>query len=185
MRRVGLWLVGALGVALTTFAGDAVAVQLRAPQNVRGTPASPESARLASKSALARASGHLEDALALAEQGIRVDDDDPWPYYNKAMTLGELGRVDEAAAAFREAERRYFPADLWGRSVAVYGRANTYAQAGRCAEAKQAYEEYVSLIANYDPKSVDVVRQYGADCRARLRPESLGAAGTAPPASAR
>ena len=169
MRRLSLLGVGALGVALITSGGNARAVQLRAPQNVQGTAASQQSAQLASRSAAARASGQLDAALSLAEQGIHADGDDPWPYYNKAMTLGELGRVDEAAAAFREAEGRYFPGDLWGKSVAVYGRANTYAQAGRCAEAKQAYDDYASLVSQYDPKSADLVRQYEAECRARLR----------------
>jgi len=169
MRRLSLLGVGALGVALITSGGNVRAVQLRAPQNVQGTAASQQSAQLASRSAAARASGQLDAALSLAEQGIHADGDDPWPYYNKAMTLGELGRVDEAAAAFREAEGHYFPGDLWGKSVAVYGRANTYAQAGRCAEAKQAYDDYASLVWQYDPKSTDLVRQYEAECRARLR----------------
>ena len=166
MRRC--WLTGAVGVLLVGFGSIAGAVQLRAPRNIQGTPASPESARLASRSAAARAGGQLDQSLALAEQGIRADADDPWPYYNKAMTLGQLGRADEAAAAFREAERRYFPRDLWGKSVAVYGRANTYAQAGRCAEAQQAYTEYASLVGGYDPNSADLVRRYEAECRARI-----------------
>jgi tetratricopeptide (TPR) repeat protein len=167
-RRVVM--MGALGVALIAFGGAAGAVQLRAPRNVQGTPASPQSAQLATRSATARASGRLDEALALAEQGIRADADDPWPYYNKAMALGELGRVDEAGAAFREAERRYFPGDLWGKSVAVYGRANTYAQAGRCAEANAAYADYTSLVWDYDAKSVDLVRRYAAECRPRVSP---------------
>lgn len=185
MRRLWLVGVGALGTALIAFGGDASAVQLRAPQNVQGTPASPESAQLASRSAAARALGQLDAALVLAEQGIQADADDPWPYYNKAMALAELGRVDEAAAAFREAERRYFPGDLWGRSVAVYGRANTYAQAGRCAEANRAYADYASLVWDYDQKSVDLVRRYAAECRGRVSPPPAGGAGAAGAAPAR
>jgi tetratricopeptide (TPR) repeat protein len=161
-------LVGLLGLQALALGGAGHAMELRAPQNVNDTAGSQQSAQLATRAAVARMNGRPADALALAEQGIRTDPHDPWPYYNRAMALSELGQVDAAAVAFQESERRFLPGDLWSRSVAVYGRGHVYAQAGRCGEAQKAFDEYAALVGGYDTKSVELVHRYVDECRASL-----------------
>ena len=180
------FLVGLLGLQALTFGWTAHATELRAPQNLNRAPGSRQSAELATRASLAQMNGRPAEALALAEQGIRADANDPWPYYSKAMALGELGQVDAAAAAFQESERRFLPGDLWGKSVVLYGRGHTYAQAARCPEAQKAFDEYVALVGGYDAKSVELVRRYEDECRVSLlRQPPATAPDTAPAVPAR
>ncbi len=161
-------LLGVLGFGALTVGTTGQTAELRAPQNVNGAAGSRQSAELATRASVAQMNGRPADALALAQQGIRADQRDPWPYYTEAVALSELGQVDAAAAAFLESERRFLPADLWGRSVAVYGRAHAYAQAGRCSDARKAFDEYVVLVGSYDRTSAQLVQRYDDDCRASL-----------------
>ena len=176
-------LVGVLGIGALTAGATGRAAQLRAPQNVSGSPGSRESGELATRASGAQMNGRPADALALAQQGIRADQNDPWAHYAEAMALSELGQVDAAAAAFRESERRFHFGDLWGRSVAVFGRAHAYALAGRCADARTAFDEYAALVGNYDPKSAELVRRYEDECRSSpLRQQQQTAAPNTSPA---
>jgi tetratricopeptide (TPR) repeat protein len=179
-------LIGLLGLQALTFGNTGHTAELRAPQNVTRAPGSRQSAELATRAAVAQMNGRPADALALAEQGIRADANDPWPYYGKAMALSELGQVDDAAAAFQEAERRFFPGDLWGKSIALYGRGHAYAQAGRCADAQKAFDQYAALVGSYDAKSVELVHRYVDECRTSLlRQPRATAPNTAPAVPAR
>ena len=180
-------LVGLLGLQALTLGWTGHAAELRAPQNVNGAPGSRQSAELATRAAVSQMNGRPAEALALAEQGIRADADDPWPYYSKGMALSELGQVDAAAAAFQESERRFLPGDLWGKSVALYGRGHAYAQAGRCAEARKAFDAYISLVGGYDSRSVDLVHRYVDECRASVlrQPPAILPPNTAPAVPAR
>lgn len=180
-------LVGFLGLQALALGSTGQGTELRAPQNVNDTAGSRQSAELATRAAVAQMNGHPADALALAEQGIRTEANDPWPYYSKGMALSELGQLDASAAAFREAERRFLPGDLWSKSIAVYGRGHAYAQAGRCAEAQKAFDEYVALVGHYDTKSVELVHRYVDDCRASVlkRPNADAPPDTAPAVPAR
>jgi tetratricopeptide (TPR) repeat protein len=162
------WLVGLWGLQALTLGATGHATELRAPQNANEAPGTRQSAELSTRAAASQMNGRPAEALALAEQGIRADPNDPWPYYSKAMALSELGQVDAAAAAFVESERRFLHRDLWGRSVAVYGRGHAYAQAGRCAEAEKAFDEYAALVRGYDAKSVEMVHRYADECRASM-----------------
>src|SRR4029077_18088164 len=118
------------------------------------------------------------EAVQLADQAIRANARDPWPYYDKGMALARLGRTDEAAAALLEAEQHFSPADAWGKSVAIYGRAYAFSVAGRCAEARQAFEQYATFVKEHDPKSAEMARRYAADCRAPVGPPAT----SSPPA---
>jgi tetratricopeptide (TPR) repeat protein len=176
---------GLLGLGVLTLVGTGHAAKLPASPNVSGAPGSPQSAELATRAAVAQMNGRPADALALARQGIRANQSDPWPYYNEAMALSELGQVDAASAAFLESERRFLPGDLWGKSVALYGRGYAYMQAGRCPEAQKAFDEYAALVAGYDPKSVALVRRYEDDCRASLLKQPPAGPNSAPAVPAR
>jgi len=157
-----MWMV-TLGGALISV--GARAEQLRAPQNVSAEPWNRQSAELATRSAIAEMNGKPGDALALAQEGIHANPDDPWPYYQKGMALAQLGHVDAAVSALAEAERRFSNIDLWGKSIAIYGRAHAYAEAGRCTEARLAFNEYASVVESHDPKSAEMARRYAAECR--------------------
>lgn len=178
-------LVGLVGMGAVTLGGTGHAAKLQAPQSVSGAPGSRQSAELATRAAIAQMNGRPADALALAQQGIRANPNDPWPYYNEAMALSELGQVDAAAAAFLESERRFVPGDSWGQSVALFGRGHAYMQAGRCADAQKAFDAYAALVGSYDPKSVELVHRYEADCRASLLEQPRAAPNSAPAVPAR
>ena len=159
-RMVGV----ALGVGLLSVQ-TARADELRAPQNVNAEPSTRQSAALTTQAAVADMKGNPQQARDLANQAIRADPRDPWPYYNKGMALAELGETDAAIAALFAAEKHFAPTDRWGRSVAIYGRAHALSQAGRCVEARQAFEEYASFVGKSDPQAATIARRYAVDCR--------------------
>ena len=168
-----------LVVGMALAVGPAAQAQgLRAPQNVNVGPGNPQSAELATRAALASMKGNPAGAVTLANEGIRADPDDPWPYYNKGMALSALGQVNAAVAALTEAEQRFVGNDLWGKSVAIYGRAHTLSQAGRCAEAREAFEQYASLVEPHDAEAAQLARRYATHCH----PTPIApAASTSPP----
>jgi hypothetical protein len=138
--------------------------ELKAPENVHAEPSTPASAELSSRAATAEMKGDPQDSLKLADQGIRADAKDPWPYYDKGMALARVGETNGALAALLAAEQHFSPSDRWGRSVAVFGRAHTLAEAGRCEEARAAFQEYMSLVRG-DPEAVALASRYSRDCR--------------------
>jgi tetratricopeptide (TPR) repeat protein len=100
----------------------------------------------------------------MADQAIAADDKNPWAHYDRASALADMRRVEEAVAEFRAAEARFPAADPWGRSVAMYGRANLLAQTGSCAQAVAAYEEYARFVERAAPKDAAMAREYAAAC---------------------
>src|SRR3954447_16050142 len=147
-RMVGV----ALGMGLLSIQ-TAQADELRAPQNVNAEPSTRQSAALTTQAATADMKGNPQQARDLANQAIRSNPRDPWPYYNKGMALAELGETDAAIAALFAAEKHFAPTDRWARSVAIYGRAHTLGQAGRCVESRQAFDEYASYVGKNDPQA--------------------------------
>lgn len=178
-RSVGC--LGALGLALMS-AQVARADELRAPRNVHSQIWNRQSSELASRAATADIKGQPQQAVELANQGIRADPRNPWPYYDKGMALAQTGETDAAIAALFAAEQRFATTDHWGQSVAIYGRAHTLSQAGRCTEAVQAFSEYASFVGKSDPQSAALARRYAMDCKQRqvrtTAPESAPAAPT-------
>jgi tetratricopeptide (TPR) repeat protein len=172
-----------LGLATLLLCRVAAADELRAPQNVNAEPWTRQSAELATKSAKAEMQGQPQQALDLAEQGIAANARDPWPHYDKGMALVRLGQTGLAVVALTEAEQRFSPKDRWGRSVAIYGRAYALSQAGRCPEAKQAFEQYAVFVADQAPKSAEMARRYGAECRAPAPSVAPPVAPATPPAT--
>jgi tetratricopeptide (TPR) repeat protein len=168
-----------LGVALVV-GPVARAEGLRAPQNVNAEPGNRQSAELATRSAIAHMNGNPAGAVALANEGIRADPDDPWPYYNRGMALATLGQVNAAVASLLEAEKRFSANDLWGRSVAIYGRAHALSNVGRCAEAREAYEQYATLVEPHDAEAARMARTYATHCRSALPAPAASTTAPAP-----
>ena len=167
------WKALALGVVMAA-AGAARADEIAAPKNVGAEPSTPQSAELSSRSATAEMLGNPQYSLKLADDAIQADAKDPWPYYDKGVALARVGQIDGAVAAFTAAEQHFAPNDRWGKSVAVFGRAHALAQAGRCGEARQAFDQYAELIPD-DPGSVALAHRYANECHE----------GGAPPAPAK
>jgi tetratricopeptide (TPR) repeat protein len=163
-------LLTAAVVTLVATVGAARAKELRAPQNLYAVPWSRQSSELATRSSKAAMRGDPRESLALAQQAIQLSPQDAWPYYNKGMALARLGQTDAAVSALSAAELRFSTADPWGRSVAIYGRAHTLAGAGRCAEARQAFEEYSKFVEERAPDSAALARRYATECRAPAAP---------------
>ena len=179
---VGRWWGQTLAFGLTVMSAQAVrADELKAPQNVNAEPGNRQSSQLASRSASADMKGQPRQALELANQAIRADARNPWPYYDKGMALAELGETDGALAALYAAEQRFAPSDRWARSVAIYGRAQTLNRAGRCVEAVQAYADYAQFVGKDDPRSAEMARRYAMNCQT---PGARAAAAPAVPAPA-
>jgi tetratricopeptide (TPR) repeat protein len=137
-----------------------------APRNVTVEPSNAASEDFATRAANAEMSGNPQASLALAARAIEADPRDPWPHYDKAMALARLGNVDDAMKSFAAAEERFNVADIWGRSIAIYGGAHALATAGRCEEAKREYLRYAAFINERDPHSADMAVRYAATCRA-------------------
>ena len=148
-------------------AGKTTAAQppLQAPRNVSVDASTPTSEAFATRAANAEIAGNPQAALTYAARAIEADPRDPWAHYDKAAALARLGNVDDAMKSFTAAEERFNAADVWGRSVAIYGGAHALSEAGRCEEAKREFLRYASLVRERDPKSADLAVRYAASCR--------------------
>jgi tetratricopeptide (TPR) repeat protein len=176
--------LGALGLALMMSAPAARADELRAPRNVKAEVGNRQSSDLASRAATADMKGQPQQAVELANQGVRADPRNPWPYYDKGMALAEMGETDAAIVALYAAEQRFSAADRWGKSIAIYGRAHTLGQAGRCTEAVQAFADYASFVGKDDPQSAAMARRYAMDCKQRQVSTTAPAPAPPPPPAA-
>jgi tetratricopeptide (TPR) repeat protein len=152
---------------LTVFfatVGPGIARAQLMPPHQAVDPGSAQSSELTSAASEALVGGHAADALAAADKAIAVDARNPWAHYNKAAALTQLGHIDVAVAEFFLAQQSFSAADAWGQSVALYGRANAFAQVGRCAEAQPAFEEYATFVEAADPQAAATARAYAKNC---------------------
>jgi tetratricopeptide (TPR) repeat protein len=163
MKMVWLTTVG-----VVTMAGGIARAQL-APPSRPVDPGSGPSAELASRAAEGLVRGNAQEALRLAEQAIAADDRNPWAHYDRAAALADLRRVDDAIAEFKVAEARFPAADPWGKSVAIYGRANILEQTRACSRAAAAFEEYARFVEPLDRGAAAMARQHAAACSAAPR----------------
>jgi predicted Zn-dependent protease len=149
-------------------AGAAPADEIKPPTNVNAEPSTPASVELTGRSAAADMAENPKEAASLADGAIRADPRDPWSYYDKGMALARMGDVNGGARMLFAAQQHFHPSDVWGRSVAVFGRAHILAEAGRCDEARAAYREYMALVRG-DPEAVALARRFSRECQPRRR----------------
>ena len=140
--------------------------QLAAPRQAVD-PGSSRSRELASQAGEALVGSKPADALKLADQAVAADARNPWAHYDRGSALVDLGRIDEAVAELKVAERSFSPADAWGKSIAIYGRANALAQAGRCSEAQPVFEQYAVFVERSDIRAAEMARGYAKACVSR------------------
>jgi len=89
-----------------------------------------------------------------------------WLDYDRGSALAALARTDDAVEAFLRAELRFGDAeDPLGRSVAIWGRARALAEAGRCADARPAFEQYAAFVRAGDPRAAEMAVAYARSCR--------------------
>jgi tetratricopeptide (TPR) repeat protein len=122
---------------------------------------------LASQSVEADVAGDHDKALKLADDAIKSDSKNAWARYDRGDALSTLRRPDDAIVAFREAEQRFSKAEVWGKSIAIWGQANVLIQVGRCAEASPIFERYASLVEKLDKGAAELAREYSRRCSPR------------------
>jgi tetratricopeptide (TPR) repeat protein len=156
-------IVGVAGFlsAASIVAGTQALAQL-APLQQSAPPTGGD--KLASESAEAELAGDHDKALRLADDAIKIDPKNPWAYYARGDALGAVHKVDDAIVAFREAERRYSEAEVWGKSIAIWGQAHLLDQAGRCQDASPIFERYAILVATVDKGAAELARLYAKHC---------------------
>jgi tetratricopeptide (TPR) repeat protein len=110
-------------------------------------------------------------ALAVADRALGSPSASPWLDYDRAEALAGLGRTDEAIDAFRKAEQRFRAAggDRAGVSTAKWGRARALAEAGRCSQARGAYDEYAAFVGEFDPPAANLAGARARQCRSVVR----------------
>jgi tetratricopeptide (TPR) repeat protein len=167
---------GRCGEARATYADFASFVRDTAPEAAEMArrygkqcqEAKPSADKRAADVAVAVVARDYERALQLADAGAaRPPGADPWLDYNRAVALVETGRFDDAVNAFTMAERGFAGAEenRWGRTISIYGRARALEAGMRCTEAKQAYQEYASLVRNDDPSSAATALDVARRCK--------------------
>jgi Flp pilus assembly protein TadD len=110
-------------------------------------------------------------ALELADQALTSATASPWLQYDRAEALAGLGRTDAAVEAFYEAEQRFRveTADRAGESAAMWGRARALAEAGRCPQARAAFDEYAALVRESDRPAADMAVARAVECRSVVK----------------
>lgn len=129
-----------------------------------GSPAPPVDPR---STLAANALGAQDYALVLAlTENTKDSDVGAWLDYDRAAALTGLQRTDEAVEVFERAEERFRAGgDEYGRAKAVWGRARALAGAGRCAEARLAFDDYRQLVRLEDPRGAEMAAAESAACR--------------------
>jgi tetratricopeptide (TPR) repeat protein len=150
-----------LRVAAVAAASLAVAC---GPSEVLRSPVQITSAELPSG-----ASSDPATALLRADRALAAAPDNAWGHYQRAIALQRLRHTDEAVTAYREAEARFGDA-RWAKSIAIYGRARTLDEAGRCHDARAAYDDFATLVESTDPNAAEMARSYAQLCRTKPTP---------------
>jgi serine/threonine protein kinase/Tfp pilus assembly protein PilF len=83
---------------------------------------------------------HWEEALEAFSEALRADPHAALAYFGRGIALGELGKVQEALAAYERFLRLRYP-DAHLRASAHYGRGDLLSQLERYEEAVAAFEQ--------------------------------------------
>jgi tetratricopeptide (TPR) repeat protein len=149
-----------------TFAALAVVALGCATPRPRSAVVSLTSAEYAesdsAQSALHR--GAYDQAISRADHAVLLGPNDPFAHLTRAGALAGAKETEAALAAYTRAEALYKD-DVRGRSLAIYGRAHTLDLAGRCDEARSAYDRYAALVRPFDAASATMATEYGKACR--------------------
>jgi len=176
--RVGWLVIGVLG--LMPRVAEAQTATRDAPD-----PAPARASKMSSHAGNALASGSPAQAAVLASQALGMDTLNAWAHYRRAAALGELHRTDEAVKEFKVAEQAFAAMDERGQSLSIYGRAHVLAEAGRCGEAGQVFEQYARFVEKNDPKGAAQARSYASCCHNSTTEQTADNQAAPPPAPAK
>jgi tetratricopeptide (TPR) repeat protein len=161
----------ATAIATCAFAGNAW-TQTAKPggQPLRPMAGSVSKAEGSAVGQAARAlvAGHPEEALIGADAAIQAAPRSAWAHYHRATALGDLRRYDDAIASYERAGSLFPKEDVWGRSIALWGRARTLREVGRCDDAKSVFNEYIALVAARDQAAANQAYDQAAACKTAL-----------------
>jgi hypothetical protein len=193
MKRVGgfgrSWIFGVtMGAALAMTGGAAAAgepagASTRKLQPLTSGPAPDRASKLTTEAARLLMAGKPQEALEQADRAIAASPKSAWAHYQRAVALATLRRWNDAIAAYNKAEGWFTRGDDWGRSVAIWGRAEAQREAGYCEDAKTSFNQYIALVAARDRTGADQAFQQATACLTALerqappRPDD----GVAPP----
>ena len=157
------WALTALLLVLPASAGHAKPLApLRHVDFSR--PGSMDSSRLTTDATRALIRGDFRGAISLADRAVRFDPRNAWAYYVKGEALVGVGEGREGVVALGEAIARYQPQDLWGRSVALWGRARALEMIGQCEQARRAFDAYEALVQRRSPRNADQAKKIAGHC---------------------
>jgi Tfp pilus assembly protein PilF len=176
--RVGWLVIGVLGLMPSVARGQTATHD--APD-----PAPARSSKMSSHAGNALASGSPAQAAILAQQALSMDALNAWAHYRRAAALGELHRTDDAVKEFKVAEQAFASVDDRGQSLSIYGRAHALAEAGRCGEAGQVFEQYAQFVEKKDPKGAAQARSYASCCHGTTTEQTAQNSAAPPPAPAK
>jgi Flp pilus assembly protein TadD len=160
MTSKNFLIAGLLGMAVITLGATAKAEL--SPLKQSGPPSAADT--LAGQAAAAEIGGDYEKALQLADKAIKADPKEAWSYYVRGDALASLRRVDDSVVAFRQSEQLFPAADIWGRSVAIWGSANVLRQVGRCQDASAILERYASFVEQFDSEAAAFAHKTEKEC---------------------
>lgn len=94
-----------------------------------------------------------------------------WPEYERGVALKHLGRTDEAVRAFARVEDN--PSAGAFKAIAIFGRARTLDDAGRCPEARIAYDEYAAWVRPTSADAAEIATEDAHECYERANPDPV------------
>ena len=155
-----------LGVSIAVLLFSGVALADPKPlEHVDATPKSVSQNALTTAAATASVKDDYNGALELASKAIKNNPDEPWGHYDRGQALIALGRTADGVAELRAAEQRFPADDVWGRSLAVWGRARAHDLAGQCKEARAAFAEYEALLSSVDTHAAKLSSRIASECK--------------------
>ena len=154
MRHGHVWLAAAGAAWLLALPRGASA---QAPSQL-----APEFTNQATK---ALVEGKFEEALVKADAALKADPHAPWAHYARAEALVSLKRHDEAVPSYEAAESKLPEPDIRGRALAVWGRASSLRQDGRCEDAKKAFADYGAMMKPIDAQAAEQAQPFVGACQ--------------------
>jgi hypothetical protein len=91
-------------------------------------------------------------------------------HYDRGVALVDLGKTDDAVAEFKSVEGLASGKNRRPQSVALWGIADAYGRAGRCDDARPAYEAYARFMEQEDKAGAEMARRYASSCVSPARP---------------
>jgi len=107
------------------------------------------------KSIILQKKGDLQQALAAAQQAVRLNPDNPEVHFNLGVILSQTRQYEKAVAEYQEALRLAEQSSNWVKARMLNTLASTYASAGRFSEAIATSEMALNLATADSLKNME------------------------------